>query len=204
MKILIYSVFTILCLSTAALADTYTMLTNDLMLNNGRILAQARGDLNKDGLEDLAVAVQYNEGVEESRCLVLALGQGKGQYTQVLKSWKALMLSGEGGMFEPLESLQIRRNSLFLNFFGGSRTRWYDYYQFQYRSDGWYLIGLETGNFDVITGESSHNSLNFLTSKKQILKSPDGMHTNETWSSFEKQELVNLKDFDINKITIKI
>jgi len=162
-----------------------------------RLLGWAEGDLNKDGREDLALALEKFGGSEkEQRSVQILLRNVDGTFSLKLEAREALLLSSEGGMMgEPFESLTIKSNSLFLSFSGGSRERWTEAFQFQFRNSGWFLIGLEITVYDSLNLDYTKNSYNYLTGKIQKLESLEEQPEKETWSSFDKSALISLENF---------
>lgn len=197
MKVIRNLAVVLFCSLNAVSAQDYKSITNRL-LQEGILLAEARGDLNRDGREDLILAVQYGLGDQEVRCLYLFTAEAEADFREALQTRKALMLSSEGGVWgEPLDSITVSRNSLFIRFYGGSRWKWSLSYQFQYRQSDWYLIGHDSSSVDSFTGEGKTESYNLLNGKLQVIESADETHSQEVWIQRGPKKLVSLRDFDI-------
>lgn len=110
------------------------------------LLAWAQGDLNGDGLEDLAVVVEHRPGGEmpegdyywdAPRTLRILLQAEDGEYEAGQENQTLVRRDTEGGMCpEPLEGIAIREGQLRLYEYGGSSARWSIGYTFTWQGDG--------------------------------------------------------------------
>ncbi|KZE75117.1 hypothetical protein AV654_27615 [Paenibacillus elgii] len=170
------------------------------LLSNGQ-KAIARGDLNKDGMDDLAIIVEDPKDSMTERDLILFFGNAAGAYEQSIYAKEAITCKDCGGVFgEPLEELFIKNNTLLFTFHGGSSDRWYSKYRFQYRDRDWVLIGYTGGSYhtmDVYQGEEE--DINLLTGdfilKKSDKKDPAGKLIETEKGKRPKRKLVKLSEF---------
>lgn len=167
-------------------------------------LEKVEGDLNKDGINDVAFVI---EGISKSkdeappRALLIAFGTKDPTYNLSIKSENAILRADEGGVWgDPFEGISIDRGSLVINFYGGSNFRWYGKYRFRYQDNDWYLIGATIGDYytGTMTLENANeDDYNLLTgdfiSRKTDEKEPTNTHT--TKGNRGKKELLKLKDF---------
>jgi hypothetical protein len=112
-------------------------------------LAIARGDLNNDKLEDLALVLKSKkeDGNAEDkfdppqRLLVVILKSNVG-YKTAVKSDSAILCLGCGGIFgDPFAAIEIRKGVLIIHHFGGSNWRWGYTHRYRYQQNDFYLIG---------------------------------------------------------------
>lgn len=176
------------------------------------VMTQTTGDLNKDGLADLAVLIEADsvvkslkewENDQQPRILFAAFRQPDGQYNLAVQSNESIMLANEGGVFgDPFDALEINRGSIVVRFYGGSSDRWSYVYRWRYQNKDWFLIGA------TYTESSTHHNgykvhdFNLLTgaAERTISKrSEDGKESSDqltkTPFKFKKIPLPKLKNF---------
>lgn len=115
-------------------------------------LAVAKGDLNKDGIEDAVLVLYHNWEKKEDwmqqdgdsmpqRMLVILFGTENG-YKQVAQSTKAILCKTCGGIYgDPFEGIEIGKGLLTIYHYGGSAWRWAYTHKFRYQDGQFYLIG---------------------------------------------------------------
>lgn len=144
-------------------------------------LLKAEGDLNKDGVADIALVLEAPEGITEPgnwcdadnafsqapvRRLVIGFGDKAGGYSVVIDDPRVLLRGDEGGVFgNPLEDIAIDRGSVVISYFAGSRWRWGIGERFRYQDGGFYLIGLTEFSLDSASNASITYDYNPLSSK---------------------------------------
>lgn len=167
-------------------------------------LEKVEGDLNKDGVMDIALVIEEtNKKKDESpnRSLLIAFGSTDVTYKLSVVTEKAILKADEGGVWgDPLDSISIDRGSLLVNFYGGSNWRWYGNYRFRYQNNDWFLIGATTGSFHTSTNEYTEESDYNLLTGDFIQKKADKtgkIHTSK--GNRGKNELLKLVDFDASK-----
>lgn len=173
--------------------------------------AQVEGDLNKDGISDVAVvivATDENEATQApQRALLIALGNSDDTYTLSIIGEKAILRADEGGVWgDPFDSIEIDRGSIVINFYGGSNWRWYQHYRFRYQDDGWYLIGATLGSyFNAVTTEENadEDDYNLLTGDFISKKTDEKGNQTITKGNRGINPLLNLKDFIADSLAIE-
>jgi hypothetical protein len=113
-------------------------------------LAIARGDLNYDQQEDLALVLKSKKEDDKDadpnieppgRLLVLLFKTGEG-YKAALKLDSVILCQQCGGiMGDPFADISIRKNVLTIDHYGGSAWRWSLIHKFRYQQNDFYLIG---------------------------------------------------------------
>ena len=147
-------------------------------------LFEATADLNKDGVDDKAIAIEAPEGVKEpgnwcksesgfseasARRLIVWLSQPGGTFDLAVDDPKLLLRADEGGVFgDPLEDLTIERGALVVHYFGGSRWRWAYTQRFRLEADGFALIGYTDMSVDSATLATVSYDYNALSGKVLI------------------------------------
>ncbi|WNR44154.1 hypothetical protein [Paenibacillus roseipurpureus] len=167
---------------------------------------KAEGDLNKDGIPDVAMVIEQKgskQGEAPQRALLIAFGNGEGTYTPSIIAKQAILRADEGGIWgDPLTEIGIDRGSVVVSFYGGSNERWYANYRFRFQNDDWYLIGATLGSFftGTMTEETGNEEdYNLLTGDyvKRIVDDPnaDKPTTHTVKGNMGKRELLKLGDF---------
>ncbi|MCP3775557.1 WD40 repeat domain-containing protein [Paenibacillus sp. MZ04-78.2] len=170
------------------------------LLRNGK-KAVARGDLNKDGIDDLAIIVEDPKETMAERDLLLYFGNATGAYEQSIYAKKAILCKDCGGVNgDPLDDFSANNSTVLIGFHGGSNERWYSKYRFQYRDRDWFLIGYTGGSYhttDVYRGEEE--DINLLTGdfilKKSDKNDPGGKLIQTEKGKRPKRKLVKLSEF---------
>lgn len=161
------------------------------------------GDLNKDGISDIAAVIEataHAEGEAPARALVIAFGNQDGSYTLSINAPNAILKSDEGGIWgDPLESIAIDRGSVLIKFYGGSNWRWYGTYRFRYQDDTWYLIGATTGSFHTATNETEESDYNLITGDYIQTQTDEKGKVNTTKGNIGKRKLLRLEDFQADE-----
>ncbi len=111
------------------------------ILDNHKILGQGKGDLNKDGIEDIIIVLARMDEVSEDyevlhsdpRPLLILLGTDKDNYTLAVRNDKAVYKVDEGGvMGDPFSAIALKDGVFTIEHFGGSAERWSRYSTFRY------------------------------------------------------------------------
>jgi hypothetical protein len=179
-------------------------------------LGIARGDLNRDGIEDV-VLVLYGEAEKENtdslkdslppRLMLILLGDGAG-YQQVAKSSTAIMCKDCGGVFgDPFQGIDIKNNVLIISHYGGSAWRWYYTHRFRFQNKQWCLIGRTSGSFwnvkqcekwDDFAG-TKYEDINFITGQYERKEISEDCKLIENKKGKEKiKPLLSLTKFTID------
>ena len=148
-QILILLLLGSVCLSSLS-QDFRSFIPNDYdTLDDGVV----RGDLNKDGIEDIVIVVgskweqdeNWSEKASDSnvapRLLIILFGTDSG-YVQIAKNDKAILCKDCGGIFgDPFAGIEINKNVLSINHYGGSNWRWGYTHKFRFQDKEFFLIG---------------------------------------------------------------
>lgn len=145
------------------------------------VLFQARGDLNRDGREDIAAIVEAPENISkpdngcdsaddysdaEARRLIVVIDDGEGQQSIAVDEPRAVLRRDQGGVFgDPLEELSIENGAVVINHYGGSRWRWGNTLRFRLDDGLWRLIGMTDFWHDSISGSRVEYDYNPLSTK---------------------------------------
>ncbi len=147
----------------------------------------AKGDLNKDNLEDIAIVIEKNDkknikkneslGPDElnlnPRILLVLFKEKDGTYTLAAKNDKGFIQS-EGNeetptLMDTLSNISIKKNVLKItfNYFmsAGSWATSTEVYIFRFQNNRFELIGLDNNSFMRNSGEQEEFSINFSTNK---------------------------------------
>jgi hypothetical protein len=114
---------------------------------NLRKIAQAEGDLNKDGQPELVLVVDDLQSAGDfgisRRIQIYRLENGQWQRWEEFRG--GILSSESGGMMgDPFEAITIERGTIVINHFGGSRYKWTYTHRFRYQNGRWELIGATT------------------------------------------------------------
>lgn len=165
--------------------------------------SKVEGDLNADGIADLAFVIEENKIGESApqRLLLIAIGNKDDEsYTLKVTADNAILRADEGGvMGDPFMGLSIDRGSLLISHYGGSSWRWDNTYRFRYQNDGWYLIGATEDWFHTVSSaDRKYEDINLITGDYIKIETDENGKEKKTEGNRGKKELVNLLDFDVN------
>jgi len=113
-------------------------------------LMVAKGDLNNDQLEDLALVLKSKKeddkdadpNVEPPGRLLVLLFKTADGYKTAMKLDSAILCKQCGGVFgDPFADMTIKKNVLTINHYGGSAWRWELTHRFRYQQNDFYMIG---------------------------------------------------------------
>lgn len=133
------------------------------------LIDSVMGDLDKDGVSELAVAFNAHPtdvNADENVPRVLVIHKMiKGEWMPWKISRSALMGSQEGGMMgDPFEGIEIKNGILIIYHFGGTSWKWSQTDKYRFQDGDFYLIGYtnsygkpceywETIDFNLSTGK---------------------------------------------------
>ncbi|WP_186754055.1 hypothetical protein [Echinicola salinicaeni] len=179
-----------------------------------QLLSQARGDLNGDGIEDVAFAIQssiqetveYHDGYESDtlqtnpRILGIYFGKGNGKIKKVLQSNTFIINRTTPTMDEPFKGGQILPNGeLQINFYiwqCRECTSWSSHeYRFKYQNHAFELIKYEESITQRISGDETSYQFDFQKGTVTIISTESDEETNEQTSDkqIKKFELLQLQ-----------
>ena len=185
----------------------------------------AKGDLNKDKLEDIAIVIEKNDkknikkneslGPEElnlnPRTLLVLFKEKDGTYTLAAKNDKGFIKS-EGNednpaLMDTLSDISIKNNVLKIVFYyfmtAGSWWTSSEVYIFRFQNNVFELIGYESDTYLRNSGEEEGVSINFSTNK---VKSTTGGNVFEEKENKPKDEWTNVefeKKYILDEMTEK-
>ena len=127
----------------------------------------AKGDLNKDKLEDVVIVIGNPVINSDDDSVLLVLFKEKdGTYSLVAKNDKNFSKSYIGGFV--LDEIRIKNNILEIEFFTVNIYNMNKIYTFRFQNNRFELIGFEENSYDKVTGEADGTSINFSTNKMKI------------------------------------
>ena len=189
-----------------------------------KIIATAKGDLNKDGTEDVALVIEDTKkenfiantsmgsqqlNINPRTLLILFKYKADGSYS--LGTMQDTIIPEENDeenpcLADPLlqdGSIDIVKGNLIISLkywlscgsYGVSNKQ----YTFRYQDNGFALIGYDTSEYSRSTGEMSHSSINFLTKKKSSTTGEnmfeDDVKKHKTvWETIKLNKLLRLTD----------
>lgn len=164
--------------------------------------AIAKGDLNKDGISDLATVIEKDTVKDEAspRSLLIAFGGKNNTYSLSIIAENVILRADEGGVWgDPFESITINRGSVLVSDYGGSNWRWYNKYRFRYQDQDWFLIGYTSGSY--FTGattmdQADEDDINYLTGQFIERRTDEQGHTTTRKGTQRKKPLIRLKEFN--------
>jgi len=151
------------------------------------VLDSAFGDLNKDGLKDAAIILQYIDSVElvndegsvlaQPRILIIAFKNPDGGFQLVEQSNSFILKHDNPAMDDPYQGLTISTGVLEIKFqLFYNAGSWYvtnAAYKFRYQHGQFVLIGADNFSFNRATHDYEHYSYNFLARKRILTKGND-------------------------------
>ena len=188
----------------------------DELVPAGWAHTESTGDLNKDGIPDMAIIAlpNYPEGLKKRDdeftynfnrpVLAIYFGDEKGQ----LHKWKEYkeLLPAMENEYETIErEVKITpRNTLIINlsFFysAGGYSNVSNSYTFRMQQGDFYLIGEDVCELSRLTGDMRTESFNYLTHKKQTLAEnafDEKVKAKETWQNIAKEPLKRLGETEL-------
>jgi hypothetical protein len=117
-----------------------------------------RGDLNKDGIEDLALVLFHSleitaEKLSDSivdipeRILLVLFGSENGYKLAARTDSLILCKDCGGAMGDPFAGIEIKKGVLVVYHYGGSSWRWSFTHRFRYQDGDFYMIGKTRDSF---------------------------------------------------------
>lgn len=181
----------------------------------GWLHQEAQGDLNKDGIVDLAVVAtpNYEENLKirddgyvynfNQPILAIYFGNSQGQF-QLWKKYDNVIPADDNEFCQHDIGLKITdRNTLRISTqvwcSAGSYGTTTDTYTFRFQNGDFYLIGTDHEETQRNTGECITTSENYLTWKRQVLTSnfTNSNPPKEKWTKLPKKPLEHLGDREL-------
>ena len=149
---------------------------------NWTVIETANGDLNHDGVEDLAVVFEFDKKIDETRTYgdnhseiiketqkprILAIffkDHSTGNFRLSTQNNDFILRSEEGGKLgDPLNQIGIKDQQLYLRFQGGAEWRWELGYTFAFENKDWFLTSAINLYFNQNTGDMTERVYDFKT-----------------------------------------
>lgn len=187
---------------------------NTFIPKGWKTLKKATGDLNKDGIDDVALVVQNTDPSKIStdspmemnandRQLIILFGKKKADcYSLSTKSETFILKHDQENMDEPFEDISISKGTLKISFkefytMGSWSTGSSDYI-WRFQDGDFKLIGANTSNFHRADGDAVDVSVNFSTNKysvKTYNMFDEDVKEVETWKKLQLKELKTFSSF---------
>ena len=171
---------------------------------------EAVGDLNKDGIADMAIIAIPDDPAHmkvrddgyvynfNQPLMAVYFGTSDGSYRR-WRLYEEILPEQNEGFFIEFDLNITERGTLTVGISGFASMGGYDSpnstHVFRFQNGDFYLIGEEQRSFSRMTGEDETNSYNYLTHKRQrvvINAFDDNVKPKETWSTIPKEPLKRL------------
>lgn len=176
-------------INTALLLSAYSSLSfanqpstslQKFVPNNWEILAQAEGDLNKDGKKDIALIIQPKNKNQHNRKLLVLFQKGQQlqlKLSRQIPNWtyRSEELCIEDALDDSSLTIKNQRLDVLFNTMSScSNTYGLIYtYGFKLKNNQFHLIGFDAYDLDKISGKQKEISLNFLSNKAKVTTTPN-------------------------------
>ena len=169
--------------------------------NSFRNIKEAKGDLDGDQEDELAVVYDTNKEDELGTQREIHIFKKNGDKWDLLhKTSGAVLPSKAGGMMgDPFDTITIEKGALVVHHFGGAREKWMYTHRFRFQKENWYLIGA-TIEYSVVCEESSSYDYNLSTGKVNVSSTKDSCDSdgNPKGESKTSNSTFTIKDKKIN------
>lgn len=195
--------------------SNYGQRFSDFVPKGWTLLDSAKGDLNKDGNDDLAIVLQYGDSVSvvqtddgytdtvitQPRILLLAFYNTPAKRYQLTEQSNTFILTHfNPNMQDPFQEVSISKGvltiafNIFMNAGGwGMNT---NRYKFRYQNKQFELIGADYSYVNRGTGEAEDRSFNFLTKKVKISTGNISSDLKKTkWRTIQLSQLKTFNTF---------
>lgn len=161
-----------------------------------KILDSAYGDLNKDGIKDVAIILQHKDSVSiinglqgavltQPRILIILFKNHFDRSFALIEQSSSFILKHDNSaMDDPYQEMTIKNGVLEIKFhLFYNMSSWYvtnSAYKFRYQQHQFVLIGADNFFFHRVTQDFEDYSYNFLTNKRVLTKGNDNKGTKKT------------------------
>jgi hypothetical protein len=184
---------------------------DELVPSGWGIIDSATGDMNKDGLADAAIVLQYKDSVSmknedghtvrtHPRILAIAFQKSSGGYELLQQSNTFIKKDDNPAMEDPFVDVAINKGVLDIRFRQFATIgSWYVTnfsYKFRYQQGELTLIGADRNSFHRSSHDYDNYSYNFLTKKRERVEGNDNEgKPKKTLKAIALPELKTLKTF---------
>lgn len=132
--------------------SSYSQTIQSFVPKGWKIFEQATGDLNKDSIDDVAVIIEKtSERVtddENMRTLLILFKDKKNQYALECTADRGVILAADegGAMGDPFSGMEIKKNVLKIDHFGGASEKWSTTHRYRYQNNAFHVIGATFGS----------------------------------------------------------
>ncbi|MBR5435967.1 MAG: hypothetical protein IK120_03795 [Muribaculaceae bacterium] len=167
-----------------------------------KVIAEMKGDLNNDGIDDVATICEYQNGKEHAPMLAITLSDGKGDAREPLvynifdeeAAENEYIIAQYWLDYTKTKCLKITVSNFATAGTWANPTSTYIY---RYQNGDFYLIGESHDCYYRNSGEDTAVSINYLTNKKCETSSnvfDKNVKRKSTWSKIDKKPLRRLGD----------
>lgn len=158
-----------------------------------KVLDRATGDLNGDGLQDLAlILARKDEQLQNSsapsrqlskRCLIILFKDRSGQYRRSALDWNIILPAGAGGETnaEATRHMKTTQGSLWIEQQGGNDAKWGQVHKLKWIDGDWKVCGEIDQNYKPSEAHGFVQDQNFLTGLAEY-RYWDGLDENNNFS----------------------
>lgn len=187
----------------------------DFVPKGWTILKSAKGDLNSDQQNDIALVLQHRDSVSlikdddgvsdtvvtQPRILVIAFYNSATKQYDLIEQNNSFILNDDNpSMDDPFQNISIANQILQINFsifynMGGWETST-NIYKFRFQDNEFKLIGADYNSTMRNTGETEDRNYNFLTKKVKVITGNIEIVKRKTkWKQVDCKELKTFKTF---------
>ncbi len=150
--------------------------------NNWTVIETTNGDLNHDGIEDLAIIFESDKITDETRTygdnnseiiketqkprilVIFFKDKSTNNYHLSVQNNDFILRAEEGGKLgDPLNQIGIKDQQLYLRFQGGAEWRWELGYTFKFENNDWFLMSAVNLYFNQNNGDMTERIYDFKT-----------------------------------------
>lgn len=134
------------------------------------LLAEASGDLNRDGQNELVLVLDTGEDGDLGSLRELRIYQRQQQQWRLWHTSRGAVLpSQHGGMMgDPFVGVDVKQHALVIEHFGGSRQKWSYVHRYRFQQHDWHLIGA-TINFGAPCDRQESYDYNLSTGGMKVV-----------------------------------
>lgn len=159
--------------------ETLTKLYKKFLPSKYVVIDTAVSDFNNDKINDIVLVAEDTADLSKNRAIIILNNIKHPTFSD--RSYNAVLCKECGGTFgDPYEEVQLKKNILKINDYGGSAWRWGNQYTFRFQNERWELIGVQSLSYwtmadcdEVGSGAFNLTDVNFSTRTMHIVKTKD-------------------------------